>query len=80
MNHIVDVNKKVDMTDDNGKRVQVGDRIAFSYGIPPVPVVAPVVRLRGRLVALMPGHSPGRCELSRLRKYVGGWVKWSDPS
>ena len=63
------------MRDDMGEEVKVGDRIAFSYGIPRNYVVARVARRKKRLVALTPGHNPARCNLSELREHVGGWVK-----
>lgn len=60
------------MKDTDGDEVKAGDTIEFSYGIPPVHVVAEVVESSsGELIALTPGHHPAKCKLSRLESYVG---------
>ena len=61
--------------DDNGDRVSAGDSVSFSYGIPPVRVIAKVTQRRNQLIALTPGHTPAECNLWDLRKHAGGWVK-----
>jgi hypothetical protein len=61
--------------DDNGEIIADGDDIEFSYGIPPIRVVAPVVTIHGELWILTPGHNPSRCKLVELREYVGGFYK-----
>ena len=61
--------------DDDRKKVRAGDTIWFSYGIPPVCVIAPIVQRGKQLIALTPGHHPSECNLRRLRKLVGGWFK-----
>jgi hypothetical protein len=65
----------IDMKDSDGKRVKAGDTIYFSYGIPPIRVNAPVVKKKGRLVALTKGHNPEECTLIDLKKYVGDFWK-----
>lgn len=59
--------------DDDGKFILPGCKISFSYGIPPVLVIAQVVTIDGDLWALTPGHNPTRCKLSELRESVGGY-------
>lgn len=61
--------------DDDGQPTYAGDTVAFSYGIPPVRVVAPVIERDGRLIALTPGHTPIECKLRALRYYAGCWYK-----
>lgn len=61
--------------DDDGFRVRAGDRIFFSYGIPPVRVIAEIIERDGKLVALTPGHLPSECRLKSLRGYIGAWCK-----
>ena len=61
--------------DDHGEKVTEGDTIHFSFGIPPIGVNAPVVRINGWLYALTPGCNPKKCRLSKLRGYVGYWSK-----
>ena len=63
------------LRDDNGTWVGSGDTIEFSYGIPPVPVVARVVSRGKQLFALTPGHNPPSVNLRSLRQHVGGWYK-----
>jgi len=60
--------------DLDGRVVQAGMSVRFSYGIPPVPVLAPVVDRDGVLVALTTGHHPAECELRKLERYVGGFL------
>lgn len=50
-------------------RIREGDTIRFSYGIPPVPVVAQVERINGRLYAITEGNNPEKARLSDLRKW-----------
>lgn len=61
--------------DDDGETVMVGDRISFSYGIPPVKVVGEVAFLGGELHVMTPGHKPDRCKMEDLREYVGCFYK-----
>ena len=68
-------NRWLVLRDDDGKRVTAGDSVRFSYGIPPVPVVAKIVTCDGRLIALTPGHNPPECNLRTLRRAVGSWYK-----
>lgn len=61
--------------DDDGVRVVAGDHITFSYGIPPVHVVARIESINRVLYAMTPEHNPKRCRLSELRECVGAWWK-----
>jgi len=63
------------LRDDDGEWVTVGDNVRFSYGIPPVVVVAPIIERDGSLIALTPDHNPKECNLRSLRRYTGGWYK-----
>jgi hypothetical protein len=60
---------------DDGVPVGDGDSIEFSYGIPPVRVIAKVKQIGKSLVVLTPGHEPEQCYLRSLRQYVGSWYK-----
>ena len=63
------------LKDSDGVRVRAGDTITFSYGIPPVRVVAPVVSKNNRLMAITEGHNPSECPVSELMEHVGDfWV------
>ena len=70
--------KRLVLLDDDGEPTGAGDTVEFSYGIPPVRVVAPVIERDGRLVALTPGHTPVECKLRSLRYFVGSWYKQND--
>lgn len=61
--------------DEDGIRVTERDWVEFSYGIPPVKVVAEIVRYKDRLIVLTPGHNPEACRLSKLREFVGIFYK-----
>lgn len=61
--------------DCDGNRVTEGDRIQFSYGIPPVSVTAKVIEIDGKLMAIVRGHTPRFCFLKKLKKAVGEWRK-----
>ena len=61
--------------DDDDHEIKAGDRVSFSYGIPPVYVEGEVIRKSGRLVVLTPGHKPESCAMYRLRDCVGGFYK-----
>ena len=63
------------MKDSDGKIIKEGDTIIFSYGIPPLRVIAPIVMEDGKLVALTEGHNPSKCELRSLKKHVGNFYK-----
>lgn len=63
------------LRDDDGELVGHGDSIEFRYGIPPVKVIAAVVRCGKSLVAITSEHNPTSCNLRSLRKYVGEWYK-----
>jgi len=63
------------MKDMYGDEVVAGDRIKFSYGIPPIGVTAEIVNNNGELIALTPNHNPKECKLKKLKSYVGEWRK-----
>ena len=62
--------------DDDGELVSAGDHITFTYGIPPVKVIARVEAINGALYAMTPEHNPKRCRLWKLRDCVGAWWKY----
>jgi transcriptional regulator with XRE-family HTH domain len=57
--------------DSDGVEVTSGCTVAFSYGIPPRGVSAPVVSRKGKLIAITEGHNPSECPVSELREHVG---------
>ncbi len=61
--------------DDDGCATRAGDEVFFSYGIPPVGVIADVIERDGELWVLTPGHTPKECRLRNLRQFVGGWFR-----
>lgn len=65
--------------DDEGNLVLPGDHVSFTYGIPPVHVIAKVATIRGESWVLTPGHKPNRCRLRDLREFVGGYFKHAGP-
>ncbi len=58
------------MIDDDGEVVEDGDKIQFSYGIPPVRVIGRVVTIKGALWVLTPGHNPAESPMATLREHV----------
>jgi hypothetical protein len=66
---------RVVLLDDDGKRTGAGDRIWFSYGIPPVRAEARIVQMGNSLIAFIQGHTPSRAFLRGLRRHVGCWYK-----
>lgn len=54
-----------------GEHIEAGDIISFSYGIPPIKVIAPVIERDGKLIALTDGHKPHECNVRTLKKHVG---------
>lgn len=61
--------------DDWGNEIKSGDTVSFSYGIPPVRVVAPIVERDGELIAITAGHNPPECPLRELRQSCGSFYK-----
>lgn len=57
--------------DGDRQEVNAGDWIVFSYGIPPIKVVAEVVQRGKSLIVLTPDHKPHECNLRTLKRYVG---------
>jgi len=67
--------KPLVLLDDDGKRTTAGDTVCFSYGIPPVKVLAKIIERDGVLIGICPGHYPDEFKLRSLRRYVGSWYK-----
>lgn len=63
------------MKDNDGFDVGPGDKISFSYGIPPVRVNGKIVERDGKLIVLTPGHNPAEANLRTLRQHVGAFYK-----
>lgn len=61
--------------DSDGNEIRAGDLISFSFGIPPIGVVARVVDRGGHLFALTPRYKPAECRLDHLRSHVGDFYK-----
>jgi hypothetical protein len=60
--------------DDDGVPVGPGDRIAFSYGMPPRRAYADVVEYQGMLLVIVDKpHKPRIAKLRSLRRYVDRW-------
>lgn len=59
--------------DKNGVEVYEDDTISFTYGIPPVKVVAQIVCRNGKYDASTTGHKPDSCELYELNEAVCGF-------
>ena len=68
------------LKDSDGVRVRSGCKISFSYGIPPVRVVAPVIRRGNKLVAVTEGHNPSECPVRELREHIGDFWVAEEPS
>ena len=63
------------IVDSDGVEVTAGCTIHFGYGIPPVPVMAPVIERNGVLIALTEGHKPAEVRVQSLKRHVGDfWV------
>lgn len=56
--------------DSDGNIVTAGCHVHFSYGIPPVGVLARVIERNGKLIALTPGHNPKECPVADLKRCV----------
>ncbi len=62
--------------DGDGVEVVAGCAIYFSFGLPPVGVLAQVIERDGDLIALTPEHNPKECKVSELRRHVGDfWIR-----
>lgn len=61
--------KRGPLVDEDGKPITAGCTIRFSYGIPPVAVVAKVVERDGVLVALTPGHTPSSARVDEITPF-----------
>lgn len=57
------------MRDLNGEIIREGDTVSFCYGIPPIGVTGPVVKIGKRLWIRTPGHNPDKILLSEAVKY-----------
>jgi hypothetical protein len=63
--------------DSDGNKTTAGDKVRFTYGIPPVLVIGDVIERNSSLIVLTPGHSPSECNLRSLKRYVGEWFRES---
>ena len=63
--------KRKKLLDTDGIEVTAGCTVFFSYGIPPVGVVAPVIERDGELIALTKGHHPAEARVAELEDAVG---------
>ena len=61
--------------DEEGNEVHAGDKISFSYGIPPVRVEGVLFERDGRLVMPTPGHNPAEATLGDSRYHTSGFWK-----
>ncbi|EBA18368.1 hypothetical protein RSK20926_11634 [Roseobacter sp. SK209-2-6] len=61
--------------DIDGETVQVGDRIAFSFGLPPVRVEGIICERDGELILPTPAHKPTESTLDEIRDHCGGFWK-----
>ena len=59
--------------DGFGARIRSGDKIGFSYGIPPVHVRAEVYVDGVLMVKVPPPHKPEKIRLSQLLKITEVW-------
>lgn len=66
--------------DSDGVEVKIGDVLQFSYGIPPVSVVAPVIERDGKLIALTAGHNPAECPVADIMDHVGDFWICGEPN
>lgn len=70
--------KNIYLLDCDKAQVSDGDSISFTYGIPPVKVIAKIREENGRLIGTCIGnHHPKEFNLRSLRSYVGEWYKES---
>jgi hypothetical protein len=68
-------NGKRKIRDGDGVEVVAGCEIRFSFGLPPVGVLARVIERDGELFALTPDHNPKECKVRDLRRHVGDfWI------
>lgn len=72
-NRIANINKRLVLFDDVGAETTEGDKVQFTFGIPPVNVVGDVIRRGENLIVLTPNYSPKECDLRLLRDFVGEW-------
>lgn len=61
--------------DGDGEEVKAGDRISFSYGIPPVRVEGVLFERDGKLIMPTSGHNPAEATLAMIRRHTGGFWK-----
>ena len=64
--------------DNDGFPVRAGDRISFSFGIPPTSVEGVLFERGGKLIMPTPSVKPQEATLDMLRKHVGGFWKIHD--
>ena len=66
--------------DENGQIINAGDTVCFVYGIPGRYVEAKVVKRKGKLIALTPGHDPEEETLASVARNYSFWKKESGVS
>ncbi len=59
------------MKDSDGRPLKLGDKIVFSFGIPPTQVIGPIEEIDGKVYVMTKEHKPDKCLLSELEKHVG---------
>ena len=64
--------RKLKIKDDNGNKINDGDIIHFSYGLPPLGVDAKVRwdPVKNDWIVLTPGHNPTSCKLRYIKKWM----------
>lgn len=62
-------------TDMEGVTVKAGDRVAFTYGIPPVRVEGVLFERDGKLIMPTPDHNPPEATLPQINYHCGGFWK-----
>lgn len=64
--------------DEDGRAVRIGDKLISSYGIPPREIIGTVVKRRGRLTVLTPGHNPAEVSLREFVEALPSfWIQQS---
>jgi hypothetical protein len=62
-------------TDADGFEVRAGDKVSFSFGIPPRRVEGVLFERGGKLIMPTPDVLPREATLNQLRFHVGGFYK-----
>ena len=72
--------KRKRLLDSDGEEVTAGCYVSFSYGIPPVFVLAQIIERDDELIALTPGHNPVEEKARLLKRYVGEFYLHAGPN